>query len=363
MSTTVSSVIEAARDVHSEFSERNIPPGTAIRLLDRTHKRIYAKTSETNPDTIALRSAEVTVSTNSEKLTGYSLPQDMLQLMQVYQRFEDGTQLPLTLVDSYDEGNLAIHPCAYVRNGKLYPIDPTYGAWSDEVDRTGWANCDALVYDYVPIASKIVQIKAGAALAISATAEMFKTVSAFTYYLGDMARTKPATDLLVFSAADTVNFAGAAPALFGAWLVQIDEAGTITTKPAGGLSDQVYTTALAAFDALPAPTIDNYVLGYITVNANTTASWTANTDNMTDASDCLTTVFTSLTAINLTTPDSAFDALVSDLAYRFALRRGGPLGGHVFAECKRDAADALGTYLALIDNQVQSEVRYVRVID
>jgi len=87
-----------------------------------------------------------------------------------------------------------------------------------------------------------------------------------------------------FSAADTINTAGAAGKKWGAWNVQIVGAGTITTKAVG--ADQSYTTEALAIAALPAVETGKLIIGYVTVQAKEATKWTAGTDDLTAASDC-----------------------------------------------------------------------------
>lgn len=123
-------------------------------------------------------------------------------------------------------------------------------------------------------------------LVISAAPEKFKTTTTAIFTIAGLPYTKTATDNLVFSAANTINTGAAAGDYWGAWLVQINAAGAISTKPAGGLADQVYASEAAAIAALPAVDASNVQLGYITVEANNGADWVANTDDLTAASDC-----------------------------------------------------------------------------
>ena len=129
-------------------------------------------------------------------------------------------------------------------------------------------------------------------LAISAgTAEDFKTTTIAEYTVNGVPYTKAATDNLNFSAADTINTGTATGDFFGSWVVQINAAGTVSTKPAGGLTDQVYASAALAEAALPAADADKAALGYITIGATTDGDWVAITDDMTPASDCQTATF------------------------------------------------------------------------
>lgn len=131
-------------------------------------------------------------------------------------------------------------------------------------------------------------------LAISAVPEKFKTTTETIYRIGGLPYTKVATDNLVFSAADTINTGAAAGDYWGVWLVQVDAAGTVSTKSPA--ADQVYASEAAAIAALPTVDANNIQLGYITVEANNGTDWVANTDDMTPASDCQAANFYDLPA-------------------------------------------------------------------
>lgn len=144
--------------------------------------------------------------------------------------------------------------------------------------------------------SLLASLRADGLLSIStlvisaAAAEKFKTTTTSYFKLNDIQYSKAATDGLVFSAADTINTGGAVGSFWGAWLVQINAAGTVSTKSVG--ADQVYTTEALALADLPDVDAGNVSLGYISINASDDSSWTANTDDMTDGSDCATATFT-----------------------------------------------------------------------
>lgn len=120
--------------------------------------------------------------------------------------------------------------------------------------------------------------------------EDFKTTQTAYYRKGSVQYSKAAADGLSFSAADTINVGLAAGQFWGIWLVQVDTAGAISTKSPS--ADQVYASEAAAIAALPAADAGNTVLGYITVQSNTDVAWTANTDDLTPASDCAAANFT-----------------------------------------------------------------------
>jgi len=138
-------------------------------------------------------------------------------------------------------------------------------------------------------------------LAISALApEDFKTTQETMYYIGGAAGTYAATDSLGFSAAHTINVAAGAGQFWGIFLVQIDIAGTVSTKvPA---ANQTYATSALAIAAKPAPDAGNLELGYILVRSKAATSWTANADDMTAGSDCDTAVF-----VDATEAENAWD--------------------------------------------------------
>lgn len=107
----------------------------------------------------------------------------------------------------------------------------------------------------------------------------FKTTTTAIYRIAGTHYTKAATDTLSFSAADTINTGAGAGTLWGIWLVQINAAGTVSTKP--GASDMTYANEAAAIAALPAVDADNIQIGYITVQGLEATEWVANTGNLT----------------------------------------------------------------------------------
>lgn len=119
-----------------------------------------------------------------------------------------------------------------------------------------------------------------ATITVSAvTAVKFKTTTTAIFRLAGVHYSKVAEDVIVFSAADTINTAAGAGTLWGIWLVQSTSAGVVSTKP--GASDMTYASEAAAIAALPAVDADNVQLGYITVQGLEATDWVANTDNLT----------------------------------------------------------------------------------
>jgi len=104
---------------------------------------------------------------------------------------------------------------------------------------------------------------------------------AFDYMIDGVLYHKNAGYALAFSAAHPVT-----ADKWGAILVQIDAAGTISTRISGATQTtaQAYTSSAAARAALPAPTAGNVVIGCVVVEAKN-ATWTANTDDLVAASD------------------------------------------------------------------------------
>lgn len=120
-------------------------------------------------------------------------------------------------------------------------------------------------------------------LAIDATPEKFKTTAIAAYRIAGVVYTKAATTAIVFTAAHVIT-----ASKFAVILIQINAAGTISTKVP--LATQAYNSAPLALAALPAPDAGNVALGYIAI-ANKAATWTANTDDLTNASDVTTAAF------------------------------------------------------------------------
>jgi len=118
-------------------------------------------------------------------------------------------------------------------------------------------------------------------LAIAGNTNAFATASTIYYTIGGVQYTKAATTNIAFTTANTINLAASTnSAFYGAWLVEIDAAGTFATKPAGGLTNQVYTTSAAATAALPSATAASVPIGTISVAVAAGSTFTANTTGM-----------------------------------------------------------------------------------
>lgn len=132
-----------------------------------------------------------------------------------------------------------------------------------------------------------------AGLAIHSTPEQFKTTNRFVGRLNGETFGKAATTALTFTAAHVVT-----ASKFGIVLVQITPAGVISTKCPGATQTtaMAYNSAALALAALPAVDAGNVAVGYIALAAKA-ATWTANTDDMTNGSDLTTASFTSYPAL------------------------------------------------------------------
>jgi hypothetical protein len=131
-------------------------------------------------------------------------------------------------------------------------------------------------------------------LSVGTTAENIAT-TAFVYRIAGVPYEASAVAAgTAFSAANTINTGAAAGLYWGVWLLQINSSGTFSTKPGGGLADQVYTTEALAIAALPAVDSGNFAVGYVTVQSNSGVDWVAITDDLTSGSDCNESNFYSL---------------------------------------------------------------------
>lgn len=129
-------------------------------------------------------------------------------------------------------------------------------------------------------------------LAISgADATKFKTTTTVYFRKNGIQYSKAATDNLVFQSAYTINTGTDTGSFWGAFLVEATAADTPVISAKAGAADQAYASEAAAVAALPDATAGSVAIGYITINANDDSAWTANTDDMTDASDVATADF------------------------------------------------------------------------
>lgn len=123
-----------------------------------------------------------------------------------------------------------------------------------------------------------------AGLAKDTVPAQFKTTRTARYKIAGVTYSKVATTGIAFTAAHVVT-----ASKFGIVLVQINAAGTISTKVP--VTPQAYNDAAAALAALPAADAANVALGYIALN-NNAIDWTANTHALTDGVDLTTASLT-----------------------------------------------------------------------
>jgi len=100
-----------------------------------------------------------------------------------------------------------------------------------------------------------------------ADATQFKTTQEAVYTINGISRTKAATDNLTFTAAHVIT-----ASKFGIILIQINAAGTVSTKVP--LATQAYANAAAALLVLPTADAGNVALGYCAIE-NNAGDWTA----------------------------------------------------------------------------------------
>lgn len=117
--------------------------------------------------------------------------------------------------------------------------------------------------------------------------QMAATISRFR--VGGKYVEKAAATAITFSAAHVVS-----ASKFGVILIQTDNAGTLSTKVPS--STQAYNSAALAVAALPAADASKLALGYVIIAAKA-ATWTANTDDLTNGSDLTTATFVSVSAV------------------------------------------------------------------
>lgn len=118
-------------------------------------------------------------------------------------------------------------------------------------------------------------------LVISGTAATrAKTTTTTIYTIAGVNYALAATDAagMAFTAAGTISLGSK----WGAWIFQVNAAGTVSTKsfPAG-TGNQEYATEAAAIAALPAPDASNVQIGYVTVQSIAGEAWTALTSTLT----------------------------------------------------------------------------------
>jgi len=244
-----------------------------------------------------------------------------------------GTIKPGHLIALDSSGNVVVHPTAGGNAAKMFAFEDPYAdtaAGTKAID-TAYASDDSVFLGVCPSGVEVYGLVAAAAaavvigdflesagdgtvrkhdpaltaeglqtigtVAITAAAEKYKTTTTAYFLVNGIQYSKAATDNLTFGTAYTVNTAAAAPLVFGAFLIQMNAAGTVTGKAVS--ADQVYTSAALALAAMPSPDADQVKLGHIIIGSKASTSWTADTDDMTPASDCETAVFAdgALTAV------------------------------------------------------------------
>ena len=186
-----------------------------------------------------------------------------------------------------------VHPNPFVG-----PVNHTAVVRADVSDLSSY-EVDSLGYlkpgVFLTRAGQLVEPEAAlltiATLAISVTAEKFKTTTTSLSRIAGVPVSKAAEDNLVFSAAHVI-----ALDKYGIIVIQMNAAGTVSTLVPGATqtTPMTYATAALALAAKPEVADDHVELGHIAIFNDGTA-WTANTDDLTDASDVVTAAFVDAT--------------------------------------------------------------------
>jgi len=162
---------------------------------------------------------------------------------------------------------------------------------SDEVDAYGFLKPGVFLTRDGQLVEPEAVLHSIATLAISGTAEEFQTTTTALARFAGVPMSKAAANNITFTAVHVVT-----ALKFGVILVQMDVAGTVTTKVPGATqtTPMAYATAPLALAALPEVDDDNVALGHIAIEADS-GNWTANTDDLTNAGDLVTAAFVDAT--------------------------------------------------------------------
>ncbi|OFX13611.1 MAG: hypothetical protein A2W00_04435 [Candidatus Eisenbacteria bacterium RBG_16_71_46] len=226
----------------------------------------------------------------------------------------DGAPLDATIVVGAETGGNTINVAVQLKDGnaadlavrghvRAYLSDDANGDSLAAATPSGGIaiGTDGLLVSLTPALANALIVDGN--LAIDAVPEKFKTTQTAAFMLNGVSHTKAATTALTFTAAHVIT-----ASKFGVILIQINAAGTVSTKvPA---SPQAYNDAPTALAALPAADAGNIALGYIAIE-NNAGDWTANTDDLTNGSDVTTAAFNDSTETALSAVPKAFD-LVSE---------------------------------------------------
>lgn len=136
------------------------------------------------------------------------------------------------------------------------------------------------------------------AISVHSTPEQL-AITACKAFIADTVVEKSAATAITFSAGHVVS-AGK----YGVVAIQMDKSGTVSSKvPA---ATQTYVTAGQALAALPTPDSGKIILGYLVIQAKSGTAWTANTDDMTAASDLQTITIVNTAAVTRSATGATF---------------------------------------------------------
>lgn len=130
-----------------------------------------------------------------------------------------------------------------------------------------------------------------AGLAVDATAEKWKTTATFIWRRNGIQFSKAAATAQLFTANHVIT-----ALKYGIIMIQVTDAGVFSTKVPGATQTtaMAYNSAALALAALPAVDAGNTYVGHMVIQ-NNAGDWTANTDDLTAASDITAVTFVNAT--------------------------------------------------------------------
>lgn len=214
----------------------------------------------------------------------------------------------------------------------FYVDKPGHGFYVDRIGTYVYTKAGTVTMSGTIVPSGTGTLVQGA-LAIDATPEKFQ-LAVSKYLFAGVVVEKAAATAIQFTAAHVV-----AASCFGVILVQINSSGTVSTKvPA---STQSYTTAAEALTHLPTADSGKVAVGTIKIAAKA-ATWTANTDDMTNGSDLTTATFTANTALTSFAAGITMTSLTqADATLGVAATRKGTANDYVVWRYTTDGSGAL----------------------
>lgn len=178
----------------------------------------------------------------------------------------------------------------------FYLVKPGFNFKVEKVSGFALAIAGAISFDALVCGDNAI-IKAGAITVHSTPEQLALALS--RYLVGGRVVEKAAATGITFTAAHVIT-----ASKFGIILLQISNAGAVSSKVP--LATQAYATAGEALAALPAADSGKVAIGYLLIE-NNAGDWTANTDDLTAASD--------ITAVTISTTAAAARVLSAGKAF------------------------------------------------